>query len=97
MREALLEFGLVVRPHPDEDMAGEDLVAGRVGAEGARGRSALISHRLCEDFVGEWRDDLVKWRDFLDWVPVSSGPDKFAWEVGMASRLHLSAKLLAAA
>jgi hypothetical protein len=69
----------------------------RLALEAARGRSALISHRLCEDFVAEWRDDLVKWRDFLDWVPVSSGPDKFAREVGMASRLHLSAKLLAAA
>jgi hypothetical protein len=69
----------------------------RQSLEAARGRSALISHRLCDDFVGAWRADLEQWRDFLDWVPVSSGPDKFAWEVGMSSRLHRSNKMLATA
>jgi len=68
----------------------------RQSLEAARGRSAQISHRLCEDFVGEWRADLAKWQGFLQWVPVSSGADKFAWEVGMSSRLHRSAGLLAA-
>lgn len=66
----------------------------RQSLEAALGRSAVVTHRLCEDYLGAWRADLETWRKFLDWVPVSSGPDKFAWEVGMAGRLHRSNTML---
>jgi hypothetical protein len=62
----------------------------RRSLEAARGRSADISHKLCHDFVESWQRDLAKWRDFLDWVPVTSDADKFAWEVGMSDRIHRS-------
>lgn len=60
----------------------------RRSLEAARGRSADIGHKLCHDFVEAWRRDLTTWRDFLEWMPISSDPEKFLWEVSMADRSH---------
>jgi hypothetical protein len=60
----------------------------RRSLEAARGRSADISHKLCNDFLDAWKKDLQRWRDFLEWVPVSSGLEKFAWEVGVSHLIH---------
>ena len=64
--------------------------------EAARGRSADISHKLCNDFLDAWKKDLQRWRDFLEFdVPVSSGPEKFAGEVGLSHLIHRSETLAA--
>jgi hypothetical protein len=67
----------------------------RRSLEAARGRSADIRANLCHAFVELWKKDLAKWRSFLDWTPVSSGPDKFLWEVRMSDLVHRSEAYLA--
>jgi hypothetical protein len=69
--------------------AGQDRL--RHSLDAALHRSATISDKLCRDFVEAWQTDLVRWRAFLDWVPVSSTPDKFLWEVDMAHLVRRSA------
>ncbi|KUL38993.1 hypothetical protein [Actinoplanes awajinensis] len=56
----------------------------------ARGRSAAITHRLCQSFVELWQADLARWRAYLDEVPVSSSPEKFLHEVAMTDHVHTS-------
>ncbi|HET6532683.1 MAG TPA: hypothetical protein VFH03_19015 [Actinoplanes sp.] len=68
----------------------------RRSLEAARGRSADIRANLCHDFVELWRKDLARWRTFLDWIPVTSGPEKFLLEVGMTHLVHRSEAYLAA-
>ncbi|MFI5890152.1 hypothetical protein ACIA5D_08525 [Actinoplanes sp. NPDC051513] len=62
----------------------------RRSLEAARGRSAEITHRLCQTFVELWHADLENWRKYLDWVPISSGPKQFLHEVGMSDRVTFS-------
>ncbi|GAA0466541.1 hypothetical protein Aca07nite_76850 [Actinoplanes capillaceus] len=56
----------------------------------ARGRSAAITHGFCRDFVELWQADLQKWRDYVAWVPVTSGPEKFLHETGMSHHVLFS-------
>ena len=97
----LLDFGLDPEETPDgfwgeavfrrrqfiEYVLGHAPARLRPSLTAARGRSAIVTHRLCSDFVHAWRADLRKWQDFLGWVPVSSNPDKFLWEVGMQNNV----------
>ena len=62
----------------------------RRSLEAALGRSSDVTHRLCHDFVQAWRKDLAKWRDFLDRVPVTSGPSDFLREVEMSHLVRRS-------
>ncbi|BBH71678.1 hypothetical protein ACTI_83630 [Actinoplanes sp. OR16] len=60
----------------------------RRSLEAARGRSAGITHWLCQNFVEQWRSDLTRWQEFLEWkVPITPGPEKFLNEVGMAHQV----------
>jgi glycosyltransferase involved in cell wall biosynthesis len=62
----------------------------RRSLEAARGRSADIKHWLCTDFVELWKRDLVKWQQFLKWVPMSGGPDELVEGFGMSHLVHRS-------
>ncbi|GGN51437.1 glycosyltransferase involved in cell wall biosynthesis [Actinoplanes campanulatus] len=68
---------------PADDRMRRSLLAGR-------GRSAEITHGFCRDFVEIWQADLQKWRDYLAWVPISSGPKKFLYETGMSYHVLFS-------
>ncbi|GGN90693.1 hypothetical protein GCM10010112_76300 [Actinoplanes lobatus] len=76
-----------------------DLIINRTGPDGARmrrsllaarGRSAEITDGFCRDFVKLWRADLREWRDYLDWVPIVSGPEKFLHDIGMSHHVLFS-------
>lgn len=62
----------------------------RRSLEAARGRSADITSWLCQTFVERWLGDLAKWGEYLDRVPIRSGPEKFLHAVGMSDRVLFS-------
>ncbi|GID93857.1 hypothetical protein ACFQFC_07445 [Amorphoplanes digitatis] len=74
-----------------------DLIIARLGGsaehdrvrrslEKARGRSADITHWLCQNFMVSWKTDLERWREFLADAPAGSGPDEVLLEFGVSDR-----------
>jgi hypothetical protein len=66
----------------------------RNSLEAARGRSAFITPRLCQDFVQAWTRDLRRWEAFITGMPAPSNLDKFLAEMGMSHTMHRSARVL---
>ncbi|MFC3739458.1 hypothetical protein [Paractinoplanes deccanensis] len=62
----------------------------RRSLEAARGRSAAITHRLCEDFMEAWQADLERWRKFLVQLPLGGDPADFARRFDMPGRVMAS-------
>ena len=52
----------------------------------ARGMSAFVTPRLCQDFLHAWSDDLHVWGDFLDGFPTvgPTGIEKALAELGLS-------------
>ena len=81
---------------PGVDVAVTDDVkrqAMRNSLEAARGRSAFITPRLCQDFVQAWTRDLRRWEAFITGMPAPSNLDKFLAEMGMSHTMHRSARV----
>jgi hypothetical protein len=64
----------------------------RASLQAARGRSAFITPRLCQDFVDAWSQDLGRWAEYLNGV---RGPDldKYLSGIGMLHRVYRSERL----
>jgi hypothetical protein len=59
----------------------------RLSLKAARGRSADVTHWLCQTFLELWKTDLDEWCRFLeDWVPVhrDGSPEKILHGFGVA-------------
>jgi glycosyltransferase involved in cell wall biosynthesis len=56
-------------------------------------RSSDIQAGLCRDLIEAWGRDLARWKKFLHRMPVSTGPEKFVANAGLADRIHRSKAL----